>query len=109
MFAERDDQGLWGVAYRPDKLLLMRVPGHDMPLGKLRAVMLATLPPPRSDTAPPSHLPEGIVFANVCVDSGLRATSICPDVVREPFLKGSQPADWCPLRHEVHSTRSERR
>lgn len=109
VFVQQDEHGLWGVAYRPDKLLLMRIPGTRVAPRNLRAIMLATLPPTRTDSGQAPPLPEGIVFANICLDSGLRATSICSDVVREPFLRGSQPTDWCPLRHDIHTSHSERR
>jgi penicillin-binding protein 1B len=109
VFIERDDQGLWGIAYRRDELLLARIAGAAVTAAQLRAMVLRTLPPPRNDVSPSPPVPEGVIFVNICVESGLRATSTCPDVVLEPFLKGSQPSEWCPLRHDVHPVRSEQR
>ena len=40
-----------------------------------------------------------IVIKRVCATSGLRATSLCPEVIKEAFLKGTEPVEWCPLRH----------
>jgi hypothetical protein len=57
--------------------------------------------------ASPPPVPEGVIFQKICVQSGLRATSVCPNIIREPFLRGTQPAEWCPLRHDSGSVRSE--
>lgn len=109
VFVQRDDQGLWGIAYRQDELLLTRIAGATVTAAQVRAMLLKALPPPRNDACPSPPLPEGIIFINICAHSGLRATSTCPDVVHEPFLKGSQPSEWCPLSHDVNPVRSEQR
>lgn len=109
VFIERDDEGLWAIAYRRDEILLARIPGAMVTPAQVRAMLLRALPPPRNDAYPAPPLPEGVIFINICTHSGLRATSTCPDVVHEPFLKGSQPSEWCPLSHDVSPARSEQR
>lgn len=107
VFVARDGEGTWGIAYRWEELVVIRIPDTKISPGKVRAVLLKALPGLRSDTGSFPSIPEGITFVNICLTSGLRATSICPDVMREPFLKGSQPTEWCPLRHYVKPLRSE--
>jgi hypothetical protein len=63
--------------------------------------MSRLLPPPRELQGSVASAPEGLVFRNICVDSGLLATSICPGVVKDPFFKGTQPVEWCPYRHDT--------
>lgn len=109
IFLEQDSQGIWGVAYRRDALLLVRLPGTHVAKSTVLSMMLKILPSPALESEKPHPVPDGVVFRNICVDSGLRATSICPDVVREPFLRGSEPVEWCPLRHESHPVRSQKR
>jgi hypothetical protein len=107
VFSARDAAGSWGVAYRKDALLVLRVQGShqkDIKISKL-SDRLFRKPDAMSD-APPD-VPEGILFRKICVLSGLRATSICPKVIFEPFLKGTQPIEWCPHRHESGVIRSE--
>jgi penicillin-binding protein 1A len=38
-----------------------------------------------------------VVYVSVCADSGQRANSYCPETVRRPFFKGSEPKGSCPL------------
>jgi penicillin-binding protein 1B len=102
-----DEQGLWGIAYRPDLLVLVRVPGRSVREEALRKKVLSILSDQDLSGASPPPVPEGVVFQKICVQSGLRATSVCPHVIREPFLKGTQPTEWCPLRHDSASVRSE--
>jgi hypothetical protein len=107
IFSARDAAGVWGVAYRKDALLVLRVQGNqpkDVKISKL-ADRLFRKPDSVSDVPP--DVPEGILFRKICVLSGLRATSICPKVIFEPFLKGTQPVEWCPHRHESGEIRSQ--
>jgi hypothetical protein len=106
IFVSRDDLGIWGVAYRADTLLLVRLPGTDPDTNRIKKMMLQLLPLPGQSAGKLLRVPAGVVFRKICIDSGLRATSICPHVILEPFLKGSQPIEWCPFRHRpepVHS------
>jgi penicillin-binding protein 1B len=99
LFSARDEQGIWGVAYRSDMLLVIRLPGIPLSNARIRKLMLRLLPPPGQGFM--ASVPEGLVFRNICVESGLLATSICPRVVKEPFFKGTQPVEWCPYRHDT--------
>lgn len=38
-----------------------------------------------------------VIYVSVCGDSGQRATAYCPEVVKRPFFKGSEPKGSCPL------------
>jgi hypothetical protein len=106
IFTARDDEGLWGIAYRPDILLLVRLPGNRFDRNRVKRMMLRLLPKPHGLSAQPQQVPKDVVFRKICVDSGLRATSICPKVILEPFLKGTQPSEWCGIRHgsDPHAT-----
>ena len=100
MFIAKDKEGVWSVAYRQDALLLVRLPGDQVNEKKLREVMLRLLPHPHLQSAAGHQAPDGVVTRKICLESGLLATSVCPRVIREPFLKGSQPVEWCPLPHQ---------
>jgi len=39
--------------------------------------------------------PEGVVFANIDPETGLRAGPWCPGAVHEAFLEGTEPAEYC--------------
>jgi hypothetical protein len=103
----RDDWGIWSIAYREDALLLIRVPAAKNTEAAIRKMNSSLMP--RVDRPPEivHEAPEGLVFRKICVQSGLRATSVCPKVIREPFLKGSQPVEWCPLKHGPSDVPSE--
>lgn len=40
---------------------------------------------------------QDVVYVSVCADSGQKANSYCPETVRRPFFKGSEPRGVCPL------------
>lgn len=103
----RDDGGVWSIAYRADALLLIRVPGAADTKAAIRKVRSSLMPAPDMPPEIVHEAPEGLVFRKICVQSGLRATSVCPKVIREPFLKGSQPVEWCPHRHDSGNVHSE--
>ncbi len=105
-FVSHDDRGIWGTAYRADTLLLLRIPGTDLQTSSVEKMMLRLLPSPEQSVGKLPGVPSGVVFRKICVDSGLRATSICPHVILVPFLKGSQPTEWCPFRHRRKAVRS---
>ena len=100
LFTARDKAGVWSIAYRSDALLLVRLPGDHVKGKKLREVMLRLLPPPHLQPATGHQTPDGVLTRKICLESGLLATSVCPHVIREPFVKGTQPVEWCPLPHQ---------
>ena len=99
-FITRDDQGIWGVAYRNDALLIIRLPGNPLNDARLTKLMSRLLPAPGHTEDSGGSIPEGLVFKNICIESGLLSTSTCPNTVKEPFFKGTQPVEWCPYRHD---------
>jgi len=100
LFTAKDRAGVWSVAYRSDALLLVRLPGDQVNDKKLKAAMFRLLPPPNVQGGTGLQPPDGVITRKICLESGLLATSVCPHVIREPFLKGSQPVEWCPLPHQ---------
>ncbi len=100
IFHSSDPAGLWSVAYNEDALIVVRTPEKDVDPTRIKAMMAGLLYWTRGDSRPRSEPPEGIVFKRVCSKSGLRATSLCPNVIEEAFIKGTQPVEWCPLGHE---------
>ncbi|MBI5249133.1 MAG: transglycosylase domain-containing protein [Desulfomonile tiedjei] len=104
-FRSRDNEGVWEVAYNSNSLILLRMPGGQASENKIKKAIDKLLEESLTEEGQ-TQPPDGIVFRNICVESGLRATSICPKVIREPFLKGTQPSEWCPHRHESGSLKS---
>lgn len=49
------------------------------------------------------EVPEGVVSAQIDPESGVLATSACPQVVTDYYLLGTQPVQFCPL-HQGGST-----
>ncbi|MBI5569207.1 MAG: transglycosylase domain-containing protein [Desulfomonile tiedjei] len=100
VFTAHDSSGIWSVAYRDDAVLLLRLQGTSFNDRKVERTLRRLLSgvAHASETAPRS--PDGLVFRKICADSGFLGTSICPRVIREPFFKGTQPSEWCPLRHD---------
>ena len=43
------------------------------------------------------QVPDGITFADIDRDTGKLATPLCPRVVHEAFLSGTEPTEPCPL------------
>lgn len=107
LFTARDKEGLWKIAYRSDALLILRIPGSQVDGLKIEGMLDKHFPKTGASTEGLPVVPDGIVFRKICVQSGLRATSICPRVIREPFLKGTQPEEWCPQRHVPETISSE--
>jgi penicillin-binding protein 1B len=48
----------------------------------------------------PFEIPDGVVWKDVCVDSGLLAVPACPERYREIFLENREPVETCPLHGE---------
>lgn len=100
LFAASDKAGTWSAAYRRDMLLLVRMPGNRFKGTGIIRMMARHLPGADFRSQISSFTPESVVFRKTCVESGQRATSLCPSVISEPFLKGTKPVEWCPLRHD---------
>ncbi len=107
LFTARDKEGLWKIAYRTDALLLARIPGSQVGGPKIDGIVDKLLPKTAPNTEGLPVVPDEIVFRKICVQSGLRATSVCPHVIREPFLRGTQPEEWCSQRHGSDAVSSE--
>jgi penicillin-binding protein 1B len=45
----------------------------------------------------PFTVPDGISFAEIDADTGKLATSLCPKVIRESFIAGTEPHEVCEL------------
>ncbi|MGC8660557.1 MAG: transglycosylase domain-containing protein [Desulfomonilaceae bacterium] len=98
-----DNIGSWSIAYNRSALVLLRIPSVSLSTKFLRKLTLHILPPPNLEPGSNSGIPPGLVFRKLCEESGLRATSTCPHVSLLPFIAGTQPDEWCTLRHETES------
>ncbi|MGC8603148.1 MAG: transglycosylase domain-containing protein [Desulfomonilaceae bacterium] len=94
-----DRYGLWALAYNRTSIVLLRIPTSNLPPGLLTKITLDILGSPGLDERRESSIPTGLVFRKLCEQSGLRATSTCPHVTLLPFLAGTQPDEWCSIRH----------
>jgi hypothetical protein len=97
---DHDKMGVWGVAYHRNSLALIRIPSATLNPKLVRKTILEILPSPNLGFNKDFSIPSGLVFRKLCAESGLRATSTCPKITLEPFLTGTQPDEWCSLRHE---------
>jgi hypothetical protein len=102
----RDESGVWSLTYGSDILLLIRVPGGNKRTAAIKKMSSSLMPDPDAASEIFPEAPEGVVFRKICVQSGLRSTSVCPKVLREPFLKGTQPVEWCPYQHDSPALQS---
>jgi penicillin-binding protein 1B len=98
--AVRDAEGIWSIAIVGSYLLVVRVPGQELDPTTVTKMTAGLLSGRQSDRSKAPPLPDGLVFQKTCAESGFRATSLCPRVIRESFVKGSQPSEWCPIRHQ---------
>ena len=48
-------------------------------------------------TSVPFTVPDGIAFAEIDAETGKLATSLCPKVIREAFIAGTEPHEVCDL------------
>ncbi len=48
-------------------------------------------------TSVPFTVPDGIAFAEIDAETGKLATSLCPKVIRESFIAGTEPHEVCEL------------
>ncbi len=107
VFTTEDAGGSWAIAYNREGLVLLRVGGTQLKAPAAAKLVEKLLPVSDAGAGKPQPVPEGVLFRKICVHSGLKATSLCPKVIREPFIKGTLPIEWCQIRHQtpkVHST-----
>lgn len=95
-----DNWGSWSIAYQRDSLALLRIQSKNITNKIARNTTLEILPSPSLEQGRDLLVPTGLVFRKLCFQSGLRATSTCPQITLDPFLAGTQPDEWCGLRHE---------
>lgn len=98
-----DNMGAWSVAYNRNALVVLRFPPSHLPSPALRRLALDMLPATNLGADSEFSIPAGLVFRKLCVESGLRATSTCPQITLDPFLSGTQPDEWCSLRHQTEN------
>lgn len=96
----REKTGTWGVAYWCNNLVIIRLSDPNIQYSLMENALKAALPKPKYSVYKRYPAPEDLLFRKVCLESGLRATSLCVDVIKTPFIKGTQPSDWCPLKHD---------
>jgi penicillin-binding protein 1A len=107
-----DYKDAWFVGYTPDLVASTWVGYSDklVPMTNVHGVRVAggTFPAqiwakfmslahediPRSDFAVPD---QEMVTLRICAESGLRANSSCPHVVKQSFVKGTQPKRYCDI------------
>ncbi len=99
-FVSVDSGGVWGIIYNSGGLMVLRLNGMPRDQTKVSALMDQIMEPLLNRNSAP-FVPTGILFRKICSDSGLKATSMCPKISHEPFVSGTQPTEWCPMRHEM--------
>lgn len=99
-----DTRDAWFAGYTPDLLAVVWV-GFDnqskLGLSGSQAALpiwaefmkRATAGTPVTDFVPPP----GIKMVDIDPTTGYRATSNCPQVIREAFLEGEEPREFCPV------------
>jgi 1A family penicillin-binding protein len=50
----------------------------------------------------PFPVPDGVVFADIDRDTGMLAMPACPHVIREAFLAGTEPRQYCNVHGGTH-------
>jgi penicillin-binding protein 1B len=99
-----DQRDAWFIGFTPDLLAAVWV-GFDNnnPIGLTgaqAALPIWTAFMKRATAGHPDKafaVPDGLVYADIDKDTGLLATPSCPKIVREAFLAGTEPRDYCPL------------
>jgi len=56
-------------------------------------------------TFEPFEIPDGVVWKDVCADSGVLSVAGCPSPYREIFLENHEPVETCPLHGEGRSVK----
>ena len=96
-----------GIIYNSSGLMVVKLNGMIKDQTKLSALMDQIMEPLLNRNSAPV-VPPGILFRKICSDSGLKATSMCPKISHEPFVSGTQPTEWCPLRHELDTGKTNK-
>jgi penicillin-binding protein 1B len=99
-----DTRDAWFAGYTPDLLAVVWV-GFDNQSKLGLSGAQAALPiwtdfmKRALESTPPTPFlpPAGIRFVDIDPQSGQRATSACPQVLREAFFEGEEPTDFCTL------------
>lgn len=98
-----DYRDAWFVGYTPELLTLVWV-GYDdgSPTGLAGAeaalpIWSAFMKEASPYEGPLAQPPSSIVFEDIDPLTGLQATSHCPFHFTEPFIKGTEPTETCPL------------
>jgi penicillin-binding protein 1B len=102
-----DLRDAWFIGFTPELLTAVWV-GFDnnQPIGlsgSQAAVPIWTAFMKRALAAHPNKsfdVPDGVVFAEIDKANGKLATPMCPSIVNEAFLAGTQPKEFC----DVHGT-----
>ena len=102
-----DLRDAWFIGFTPELLTAVWV-GFDnnQPIGlsgSQAAVPIWTAFMKRALAAHPNKAfvaPDGVVFAEIDKANGKLATPMCPSVINEAFLAGTQPTEFC----DVHGT-----
>jgi penicillin-binding protein 1B len=92
----------WFVGFTPELLTVVWIGLDDnQPLGLTGTQAALPLWTAFMNRALAGHsplsfeVPEGIIFVEIDRDTGKLATSACPRVIREAFLAGSEPVEFC--------------
>ncbi len=104
-FVSVDSGGTWGIIYNSVGLMVLRLNGTVRDQTKVFGLMDQIMEPLLARNSAPL-VPAGILFRKICSDSGLKATSMCSKISHEPFVSGTQPTEWCPLRHELDTKKT---
>lgn len=97
MIISRAESGIWGIGYWHNHLALVKFSDTTIEEQRVKTALESLTPEPKFYIHKAHPPPEGLIFRKVCLESGLRATSLCGHVINAPFLKGTQPSEWCPL------------
>lgn len=111
-----DYHDAWFAGYTPDlvacvwmgypraQIAMRDVHGIRVAGGTLPAEIWAKFMENALEEVRPSEfvLPESeVTWVLVCKESGMRATDACPQTEKEPFLKGSEPDDFCTIHKSL--------
>ncbi len=56
-----------------------------------------TVKPPKTTTGGGGSASGDVIYITVCADSGQRSTVYCPEAVKRPYTKGTEPKGRCPI------------
>ncbi len=99
-----DQRDAWFIGFTPELLTAVWV-GFDNnnPVGLTgaqAALPIWTAFMKRATAGRPDKafsVPEGLVFVDIDKETGKLATPNCPKIIRESFLAGTEPTEYCPL------------